>query len=60
MKYFYSPNTDASPESDLLNIQIPDKPVLFSPKNDALRDFLFRNFRNVFTYYVQEFNTRTK
>ena len=60
MKYFCSSNTDASPENDLLNSQIPDKQALSISKENVIRDFLYRNFRNVFTYYVQDFNTRTK
>lgn len=59
MKYFCSSDTDASPENDLLNIQIPNEQVLSLSKDNVLRDFLYRNFRNVFTYYVQDFNTRT-
>lgn len=60
IRHFRSSDTDISPEKELLDIQIPNKPILFTPKNDILKDFLNRNFRNIFTYYVRDFDTRTK
>lgn len=60
IKHFDSSSPIISPENDLLNIQISPDSAPFTPKNDILKNFLNRNLHNVFTYYIQEFDTRTK